>query len=117
MKHIQDYIQKGGNWEGKGLRGTKPVSMPLGGGGQFIHLFFMHFFYILQPLLLGYSLYRGAVYNALVLAVSSLRCPELPAFLARVAQNTAGPFSDWSRNGRGEAGTQSLWSSTQHRPL
>src|SRR4029434_5310569 len=66
--------------------------MPLGGGGQFIHLFFMHFFYILQPLLLGYSLYRGAVYNALVLAVSSLRLPELPAFLARVAQNTAGPF-------------------------
>ena len=52
-----------------------------------------------------------------ILAVSSLRCPELPVFLARVAQNTAGRFSDWSRSGRGEAGTQSLWSSTQHRPL
>src|SRR4029434_7377465 len=90
--------------------------MPLGGGT--IYSFIFHaFFYILQPLLLGYSLYRGAVYNVLVLAVSSLGCPELPAFLARVAQNTAGPFSDWSRSGRGEAGTQSLWSSTQHRTL
>ena len=67
--------------------------MPLGGGGGTIYSFIFHaFFYILQPLLLGNSLYRGAVYNVLVLAVSSLRCPELPTFLARVAQNTAGPF-------------------------
>ena len=61
-----------------------------GRGGTIYSFIFHAFFYILQPLLLGNSLYRGAVYNVLVLAVSSLRCPELPAFLARVAQNTAG---------------------------
>src|SRR4029434_3299870 len=70
--------------------------MPLGGGTIFSFIFHA-FFYILQPLLLGNSLYRGAVYNALVLAVTSLRCPELPAFLARVAQKLQVRFRTGAR--------------------
>src|SRR4029434_3480871 len=89
MKHIQDYIQKGGNWEGKGLRGTKPVAMPLGGGGQFINLFFMHFFISSNHCSLGTDSTAGQYIMPLysrcpVSAV--LNCPHFVHVLRRTLQ-------------------------------
>src|SRR4029434_346390 len=64
--------------------------MPLGGGT--IYSFIFHaFFYILQPLLLGYSLYRGAVLYIMPLywlcPVSAvLNCPHFLHVLRRTLQ-------------------------------
>src|SRR4029434_9669635 len=75
-------------WEGKGLRGTKPVSMPLG-GGQFIHLFFMHFFLASNHCSLGTASTEGQYIMPLywLCPVSAvLHCPHFLHVLRRTLQ-------------------------------
>src|SRR4029434_3696804 len=79
-KHIQNYIQKVRNWEGKGLRGTKPVSMPL---------FFMHFFISSTHCSLGTASTEGQYIMPLywLCPVSAvLNCPYFLHVLRRTLQ-------------------------------